>query len=78
LFQKFDLDRSGTINFTEFQALFNSLGSGLGADTLKSMLSEIDEDGDGEVSYREFVKIFQKGAAGQLSGSFSTLLSAGN
>ena len=33
---------------------------------LKSMIQEVDEDGDGHISFREFLLIFRKAAAGEI------------
>lgn len=34
---------------------------------LKEMIKEVDEDSDGHISFREFLLIFRKAAAGELA-----------
>lgn len=35
---------------------------------LKSMIAEVDEDQDGKISFREFLLIYRKAKAGELTG----------
>ena len=60
-FKAFDLDNSGKINLEEIYSIFKR-GSKQGDDleAFKEMLSDADENGDGEISLEEFKDIMKK------------------
>jgi hypothetical protein len=79
MFRKYDLDASGKINFEELKKMMEKLGNPQTHVSLKAMIKEVDEDGDEEISYREFLLIFRKAASGELQGSpFSTIVEMAN
>lgn len=54
LFTRFDTDRSGLIEETEFGKILDSLGYDNGTDVRKLEFAAIDGDDDGKVTFREF------------------------
>lgn len=54
-FDKLDLDQSGYIYHKELEEL---LGDDFDAQTLQEVFDQLDEDGDGRISYTEFLKLF--------------------
>merc|ERR1712173_159923 len=57
---------SGTISLTELKAMMEKLKAPQTHLGLKAMIKEVDEDDDGAISFREFLIIFRKAAAGEL------------
>ena len=61
-FRVFDVDGNGTISKAELHKILN--GGGLGdidsSRTLDELIQECDLDGDGEISFDEFVKMMSK------------------
>ena len=57
-FAKFDLDGSGTLDPDEFRRGILSLGVGLTVGQIEKLRDVIDDDGDGEISFDEFVTRF--------------------
>jgi Ca2+-binding EF-hand superfamily protein len=54
-FRIFDKDKSGTINFEEFQYLLNALKITLSDDELKGLFRRFDNNEDDSVNYEEFI-----------------------
>jgi len=54
-FQVFDKDGNGKISMSELKTVMQNLGEKLTDDEINEMIGEADKDGDGEVSYEEFV-----------------------
>ena len=52
----FDKDGNGFISLQEMQEAF-SQNDTIGASELKNMMRDVDPNGDGEVSYEEFVDL---------------------
>lgn len=48
-FRVFDVDGSGTISPEEIYKLMASLGENLSEDEIKSMVKEVDKNGDGSI-----------------------------
>lgn len=48
-FQVFDVDGSGTISPEEIYKLMASLGENLSEEEIKSMVKEVDKNGDGSI-----------------------------
>jgi len=65
-FKKYDIDRSNFIDQHELQIMMEKLEAPQTYLGLKTMIKEVDEDGDGEISFREFLLIFRKAANGEL------------
>merc|ERR1712228_1079971 len=57
---------SGTISLNELKTMMEKLQAPQTHLGLKAMIKEVDEDDDGAISFREFMLIFRKAAAGEL------------
>jgi len=66
IFKKYDVDKSNFIDQHELQLMMEKLEAPQTFLGLKAMIKEVDEDGDGEISFREFLLIFRKAALGEL------------
>ena len=49
---------SGFISATELKEVLTTIGETLSADEIKSLMDAADTDGDGQISYKEFIKLF--------------------
>nr|XP_022900266.1 troponin C, isotype alpha-like isoform X2 [Onthophagus taurus] len=56
-FDAFDVDRKGYIGIEMIGTILDMLGTQLAGDELDSVISEIDEDGNGEVNFEEFANL---------------------
>ncbi|XP_055442450.1 EF-hand domain-containing protein D1 isoform X3 [Bubalus kerabau] len=65
-FDAYDAGRDGFIDLMELKLMMEKLGAPQTHLGLKSMIKEVDEDFDGKLSFREFLLIFHKAAAGEL------------
>ena len=62
---------------SELKFMMEKLGAPQTHLGLKAMMKEVDEDGDNEISFREFLLIFVKSANGSLSSdAFKSLISS--
>ena len=50
---RYDVDKSGFIDFMELKLMMEKLGEPQTHLALKAMIKEVDEDNDGEISFRE-------------------------
>lgn len=66
IFRKYDTDNSQFIDQTELQVMMEKLEAPQTFLGLKAMIKEVDEDQDNQISFREFLLIFQKAALGEL------------
>ncbi|XP_029788725.1 EF-hand domain-containing protein D1 [Suricata suricatta] len=66
MFRKYDAGRDGFIDLMELKLMMEKLGAPQTHLGLKRMIKEVDEDFDGRLSFREFLLIFHKAAAGEL------------
>jgi len=66
-FNAFDKDKNGTINVDELKKLLEKLGHPQTHAALKAMSKEVDEDKDGQISLREFIKIYKKSRKGEVN-----------
>uniref|UniRef100_H0WDE2 EF-hand domain family member D1 n=1 Tax=Cavia porcellus TaxID=10141 RepID=H0WDE2_CAVPO len=66
MFHRYDAGRDGFIDLMELKLMMEKLGAPQTHLGLKSMIKEVDEDFDGKLSFREFLLIFHKAAAGKL------------
>ncbi|XP_062505391.1 EF-hand domain-containing protein D2-like isoform X2 [Corticium candelabrum] len=64
--KEYDTDRSNFIDFMELKLMMEKLGSPQTHLSLKAMIKEVDEDNDGQISFREFMLIFRKSRSGEL------------
>ena len=55
LFHRFDRSRTGKVSRVEFRRAFSELGIKAPSDEVQQLMDRLDQDGDGLVSYREFV-----------------------
>jgi len=58
VFQKYDADKSGSISFSEFRDLCTEFGYLLSEEELNIAVKKLDTNGDGHLSYDEFVKFW--------------------
>lgn len=66
MFKKYDVNNDHYLDLMEMKQMMEKLGAPQTHIGLKNMIAEIDEDNDGKVSFREFLLIFRKAAAGEL------------
>ena len=64
-FRVFDVDGSGKISRQELTTLLakDSVTKSLGMKQIEAMIKEVDNDGDGEIDFDEFMQMMRKGAA---------------
>lgn len=78
IFQKFDEDGSGAVDFDEMKKMVASLGMIVKDDDLKQMIEDADEDKSGEIEFNEFVTIIRtaaaQGAQGKGGESFASII----
>lgn len=55
IFERMDADGSGTLSKQEFATALTSMELGLTRREINTVMFQVDQDGDGGVSYREFV-----------------------
>merc|ERR1712018_31995 len=65
-FKRYNVSGSGKLSLEELKMMMEKLGAPQTHLGLKAMIQEVDEDGDGMISFREFMMIFRKAAAGEL------------
>jgi Ca2+-binding EF-hand superfamily protein len=58
-FAVFDTDGSGSIDRKELKKLMKKLGQALTEGELDAMMDEVDENGDGEISFEEFKALME-------------------
>ncbi|CAA0841435.1 Probable calcium-binding protein CML25 [Striga hermonthica] len=61
-FQVFDIDRNGSISAEELQKVLGSLGEECSIDDCRKMISGVDVDGNGTISFDEFKVMMMKGS----------------
>lgn len=60
LFQKYDADKSGSIEVNELSAIIRSLGITLSDKALMHLYSQVDSDNNGAIDVNEFLDFFAK------------------
>merc|ERR1712038_471792 len=73
-FTLYNVSGSGTISLQELKIMMEKLGAPQTHLGLKAMIKEVDEDDDSAISFREFLLIFRKAAAGELQDKGLSLL----
>ncbi|XP_030639876.1 EF-hand domain-containing protein D2 isoform X2 [Chanos chanos] len=63
----YDSEKDNFIDLSELKLMMEKLGAPQTHLGLKNMIKEVDEDLDGKLSFREFLLIFRKAAAGELA-----------
>jgi len=58
-FKKFDEDKDNALNIEELKKLMEGLGEPQTHRAVKDMISLVDDDKDGKISFREFLMIFR-------------------
>ncbi|XP_061683947.1 EF-hand domain-containing protein D1 [Syngnathoides biaculeatus] len=66
MFKRYDTGKDGFIDLMELKLMMEKLGAPQTHLGLKNMIKEVDEDYDGKLSFREFLLIFRRAAAGEL------------
>lgn len=56
----FDKDGGGSISSSELAAVMRSLGQNPTEEELKEMIADVDEDGNGEIDFEEFLQMMSK------------------
>ena len=59
-FDMFDKDGSGTISVTEIVKIMKNFGYPIKKSEAQQMIADIDDNGDGELDFEEFVTIMEK------------------
>jgi len=65
-FKSYNVSGTNKLSLDELKVMMEKMGAPQTHLGLKSMIQEVDEDGDGFISFREFLLIFRKAAAGEL------------
>lgn len=68
-FNMYNVSCSGYISLEELKVMMEGLGAPQTHLGLKAMIKEADEDGDGAISFREFLEILRCARAGELDNS---------
>ena len=55
LFRAFDQDDNGYITRTEMRQVFVAIGRSVDMDEIEGIFHQTDTDGDGQISYQEFI-----------------------
>mmetsp|Transcript_924 Transcript_924/g.1194 ORF Transcript_924/g.1194 Transcript_924/m.1194 type:complete len:128 (+) Transcript_924:2-385(+) len=58
-FDVFDTDKNGSISRSELKGLMVKLGQNLSDAELDAMMTMVDSDGDGEISFEEFKEMME-------------------
>ncbi|XP_053397983.1 calmodulin-like [Mercenaria mercenaria] len=58
-FSVFDKDGDGTISTTELSSVLKNMGQNLPDADLEEMINEVDEDGNGEIDFDEFLTMME-------------------
>ncbi|XP_065156118.1 EF-hand domain-containing protein D2 homolog [Atheta coriaria] len=65
-FKKFNTNKDSYLSLDELKRMMEVLGAPQTHLGLKGMIAEVDEDGDGRLSFREFLLVYRKARAGEL------------
>lgn len=69
MFNQYDTSRDKFLDLEELKRMMEKLGTPQTHLGLKEMINEVDEDHDGQISFREFLLIFRKASLGELESS---------
>jgi len=73
-FKSFNISNTGRLSLEELKIMMEKLGAPQTHLGLEAVIKEVDEDDDGAISFREFLLIFRKAAAGELQDKGLSLL----
>merc|ERR1712028_243772 len=73
-FELFDTDQSGTIDGTELKFCMQALGFDPSPHEIKDMLQKIDQDGNGQVEFEEFVDLLSGKMVRLVPSLFASLM----
>mmetsp|Transcript_91681 Transcript_91681/g.245611 ORF Transcript_91681/g.245611 Transcript_91681/m.245611 type:complete len:157 (-) Transcript_91681:85-555(-) len=59
-FMVFDRDKSGSVTASELKHVMNNLGEQVSDEEVENMIAEADADGDGELSFDDFLQFIKK------------------
>eukprot|EP01028_Stygiella_incarcerata_P009367 TRINITY_DN4425_c0_g1_i1.p2 TRINITY_DN4425_c0_g1~~TRINITY_DN4425_c0_g1_i1.p2 ORF type:complete len:155 (-),score=49.22 TRINITY_DN4425_c0_g1_i1:1075-1539(-) len=59
-FEKFDVDRSGSIDAWELKSTLEAMGQRPTDEEVFALLAECDEDGSGQIDFSEFLRVIAK------------------
>ncbi|KAJ8256317.1 hypothetical protein COCON_G00184690 [Conger conger] len=76
MFKRYDSGKDGFIDLMELKMMMEKLGAPQTHLALKNMIKEVDEDFDDKLSFREFLIIFRRAAAGELQEESGLLMLA--
>lgn len=57
MFENADVDKSGHLSYDEFYNAFKGLSYGLNDNDINTLIALADEDGDGKITWEEFVPV---------------------
>lgn len=63
------MGNDGYLDLAELKIMMEKLGAPQTHLGLKAMITEVDEDNDGKISFREFLLIYRKAKAGELTAN---------
>jgi Ca2+-binding EF-hand superfamily protein len=66
VFNSFDSDKSGAIDLQEIKNVASALGSELTDEEMRSIIKNLDSNGDGKISFEEFKFWWEHGHKGSL------------
>ena len=66
-FFRYDIGKDGFLDLEELKRMMEKIGAPQTHLGLKAMIKEVDEDDDGKISFREFLLIYRKAEAGELT-----------
>ncbi|KAF4517718.1 hypothetical protein B566_EDAN013396 [Ephemera danica] len=66
-FNRYDVGHDGFLDMMELKLMMEKLGAPQTHLGLKGMIQEVDEDLDNQISFREFLLIYRKAQAGELT-----------
>ena len=64
---RYDIGKDGFLDLEELKRMMEKIGAPQTHLGLKAMIKEVDEDDDGKISFREFLLIYRKAEAGELT-----------
>lgn len=72
-FALFDTDGSGSLSVEELRTVLSRPGSTLSDEEIQALIDEFDEDGDGEMQFEEFVKLWTPATTEESAGKREAL-----